>query len=239
MLRIVALNLRSGGAPRAVALTAAITAHDPDVVVLGEAYPTGHRQEVLDALSGKGLVHSLTAAGDTPQYPSGVAIASRLPLEDARQPLVSGPNRHRLLEARVRGVLVSGAYFPLNRPKVAFWRDEFLPYAASRLGERAVLLGDWNSGAHRLDEAGATLHAAREFASLSGAGWVDAWRSRNPGGREYTWYSKPWGNGFRLDHAFVSPSLAPRLLDARYDHTTRESGASDHSALVVDLQLED
>ena len=122
-LRIVALNLRSGGAPRAAALAAALAAHGPDVVVLGEAYPTGHAQAVLDALRGVGLEHRLTADGDTPRSPSAVAIASRAPL-----------------------------------------------------------------------------------------------------------------NGFRLDHAFLSPSLAPRLLGARYDHTTREGGASDHSALVVDLR---
>ena len=234
-LRIVALNLRSGGAPRVRALAAALAAHEPDIVVLGEAYPTGHPQVVLDALGEAGLVHRLTAEGDLPQDPRGVAIASRLPFDEARQPLVGGPNRQRLLEARVRGVVVGGAYFPLKGPKVEFWREEFLPYAQGRIGDPAILVGDWNSGQPYLDEAGATLYAAREFARLSEMGWVDAWRSRNPDGREFTWYSKPHGNGFRIDHAFVSPALAPHLLDARYDHSTRESGASDHSALVVDI----
>ena len=237
-LRVVALNVRSGGAPRAMALTAAIELHEPDVVVLGEAYPTGHVQVVLEALCGIGLVHQLTAEGDLPQYPRGVALASRLLLGDARQPLAGGPNRQRLLEARVGGVLVAGAYFPLKQPKVAFWRDVFLPYAESRIAEPAILIGDWNSGQPFFDEAGKTLYAAREFARLSETGWVDAWRSRNPDGREFTWYSKPWGNGFRIDHAFLSPSLAPRLLGARYDHSTRETGATDHSALVVDIALE-
>ena len=50
VLRIVALNIQSGGAPRVKALTAALSGLDPDVVVLGEAYPTGHAQVVLDAL---------------------------------------------------------------------------------------------------------------------------------------------------------------------------------------------
>jgi len=44
MLRIVALNLRYGGAPRAKALTAALATHEPDLVVLSEAYPTAHKQ---------------------------------------------------------------------------------------------------------------------------------------------------------------------------------------------------
>ena len=135
------------------------------------------------------------------------------------------------------GSLVAGAYFPLKKPKVEFWRNEFLPYAERHVAEAAILLGDWNSGQPYLDEAGATLYAAREFASLSEMGWVDAWRSTHGDGREFTWYSvKPHFNGFRIDHAFLSPSLAPRLLGARYDHSTRETGATDHSALVVDLR---
>jgi exonuclease III len=237
-LRIVALNLRYGGAPRVKAVTAALATHEPDLVVLSEAYPTAHKQVVLDALRAVGLEHRLTAESDTPQYPSAIALASRLPLEDVRQPLATGPNRQRLLEVRVGGILVAGAYFPLKKPKVEFWRNEFLPYAERHVAEAAILLGDWNSGQPYLDEAGATLYAAREFASLSEMGWVDAWRSTHGDGREFTWYSvKPHFNGFRIDHAFLSPSLAPRLLGARYDHSTRETWATDHSALVVDLRL--
>ena len=74
-LRIVALNLRSGGAPRAGALKAALAAHEPDLVVLGEAYPTGHTQVVLDSLRGVGLEHCLTAESDTPQTRAQSAIA--------------------------------------------------------------------------------------------------------------------------------------------------------------------
>ena len=70
-------------------------------------------------------------------------------------------------------------------------------------------------------------------------GWVDAWRSTHPDDREFTWLSAPpHRNGFRLDHAFISPSLTPGLLGARYDHTTREGGATDHSALVIDLRID-
>lgn len=238
ILRVVALNLRNGGAPRVKALVAALVAHQPDVVVLGEAYPTGHPQVILEALKRIGLVHQATAESDFPRYPLGVAITSRLPLDAAAQPLTLGPNRQRILEVRLRDVVVCGAYFPLNKPKVEFWREEFLPYARSRLDAPAILVGDWNSGQPYLDEAGSTLHGAREFAQLSEMGWVDAWRSRNPDKREFTWYSAPpYLSGFRLDHAFVSPSLAPRVLNARYDHTTRQSGATDHSAMVVDLDV--
>jgi exonuclease III len=233
--RLVALNARGGGGRRAASIAAALAAHAPDVVVIGEAYPDGPKgQRLRDALAEVGLHEQAVAASDSPDVPNGVLLASRRPLAEARQPLAAGPNRQRILEARVDGLLISAAYFPLGRPKVAFWRDEFLPYAASRLDEAVVMAGDWNSGSHYLDERGATLYAAAEFASLAASGWHDAWRSLHADGREYSWYSNR-GNGFRLDHAFVSPTLCPRLLGARYDHTTRETKVSDHSALVVEL----
>ena len=233
--RMVALNACGGGGRRAASIAAALAAHEPDAVVIGEAYPDGPKgQRLRDSLAAVGLDQQAVAVSDSPDVPNAVLLASRRPLAEVRQPLAAGPNRQRILEARVDGVLVSGAYFPLNRPKVAFWRDEFLPYAASRLDEAVVMAGDWNSGAHYIDEGGATLYASTEFASLAACGWRDAWRSLHADGREYTWYSNR-GNGFRLDHAFVSPSLCPRLLAARYDHTTRETKVSDHSALVVEL----
>ena len=52
---------------------------------------------------------------------------------------------------------------------------------------------------------------------------------------EFTWFSHR-SRGFRLDHAFLSPACAPRLRAAWFDHTVRETGATDHSALIVDLQ---
>ena len=142
-----------------------------------------------------------------------------------------------MLEVDVAGLTLGAVYFPLGKPKVAFWRDEFLPYAASRIERPCVLIGDWNSGRHYLDEAGATLYGAAEFEAMTGAGWTDAWRSLRPDAREYTWYSN-YGNGFRLDHAFLSPSLAPRLVSSTYRHETRAHGVTDHSALVVELAAE-
>ena len=41
--------------------------------------------------------------------------------------------------------------------------------------------------------------------------------------------------GYRIDHAFVSPVLLPRLRACRYSHEERLAGASDHSMLVVEF----
>jgi exodeoxyribonuclease-3 len=233
-VRIVALNIQSGGARRSSVIASALSELDPDVVVLGEAYPSGHAQAVLDGLRSFGLKHQATASSSYPKVANAVVLASRLPLADVHQPM-TGLNGQRVLEAFVGGLLVNGAYFPLGQPKVAFWRDEFLPYAYERLSADAILLGDWNSGSHYSDEAGATLHGAPEFATMTAMGWCDAWRTSHPTDREFTWFSHA-GNGFRLDHAFVSPSLASRVTSAAYIHGIRERGVSDHSALVVEVE---
>jgi exonuclease III len=70
---------------------------------------------------------------------------------------------------------------------------------------------------------------------LLGAGWTDGWRHLNGQRREYTWYSHH-GNGFRIDHTFLSPSALPRLKAARYDHAPRRRKVSDHSMLWVEIE---
>ena len=73
------------------------------------------------------------------------------------------------------------------------------------------------------------------FDCLLASGWTDAWRALHPDVREFTWYNRRSGNGFRIDHALLSPVLVPRLLTAEHLHGTRTSGATDHSGLLVEL----
>jgi exodeoxyribonuclease III len=234
-VRVVALNIQHGGGRRTQAISDALLAATPDVVVLSEFHVGPGGSRLLEQLFEAGLTEHAQAKPSSIEYPNTVAIASRLPLGNVQSPLGNSANRHRVLEVDVAGFTLGAVYFPLGKPKLAFWRDEFLPYAASRIGRPSLLIGDWNSGRHYLDESGATLHAAREFEAMTEAGWVDAWRSLRPDGREYTWYSTH-GNGFRLDHAFLSPPLAPRLESAAYRHETRRSGITDHSAMDIELE---
>jgi hypothetical protein len=77
----------------------------------------------------------------------------------------------------------------------------------------------------RLDETGRTFICAEHFGRLSTLGWTDVWRHDHPGITAYTWYSKlkggARGNGFRLDHAFATPCLVPRITSCRYSHVER------------------
>ena len=117
--------------------------------------------------------------------------------------------------------------------KTSFW-NAVLQAAHNRLAEPFLFIGDFNTGAPFTDEVGNTFACAEHFAKLSAFGWTDMWRHYNRETREGTWYSSK-GNGFRLDHAFASPSLRPRIASCRYSHVEREAKVSDHSILIVEV----
>jgi exonuclease III len=71
---------------------------------------------------------------------------------------------------------------------------------------------------------------------IEAIGFCDLWRRRYPDGREFSWYSTR-RNGFRIDHAFLSPALAARAGEVRYSHEERLSGLSDHSPLILDFDM--
>jgi exonuclease III len=76
----------------------------------------------------------------------------------------------------------------------------------------------------------------KQFEDLLAQGWIDAWRSRFPEAREFTWLSPGYKNGFRLDHAFVSPSLNKRVTEVCYSHREREEKITDHSVMLIELK---
>ncbi len=98
----------------------------------------------------------------------------------------------------------------------------------------ALAIGDFNTCRAYVDEPGAIDGTAYFMDSMAAIGFSDVWRHRYPDGREFSWYSHR-GNGFRIDHAFLSPSLAARAGVVRYSHEERLAGLSDHSVLLLDL----
>ena len=101
-------------------------------------------------------------------------------------------------------------------------------------GARTLAVGDFNTCRPYLDEAGAIDRTAHYMDKLDEIAFCDLWRRRNPELREYSWFSTR-GNGFRIDHAFLSDALAARAGIIRYSHDERLAGLSDHSPLILDL----
>lgn len=88
------------------------------------------------------------------------------------------------------------------------------------------------------------------MSALRSAGWVDVWHALHPGVRPPpSWWEPSTGNGFRLDHAFLSPCSPPALAieyprEVNGVPTTRGGARksvgeipllSDHVPVVVDL----
>ena len=221
--------MHGGGARRLPAIILDLIEHDADVMVVTE-YRTTTGGQLRGILADHGWEHQ--ACGDPGPRRNGVLIASRTPVR------VCGPSNRLLLEVElpVLELTLVGLHIPCGSGSTArncLWKGVLRRARACAEGA-CVLLGDFNTGRHRLDERGATFRQTANLGRLSALGYVDAWRASNPEGRDSSWVSRG-GNGFRIDHAFVSGPLAARLRGAWYSHQGRRAGLSDHASLVFSL----
>lgn len=241
-MRLLSWNIQSGGGARIPRIVEEISAYDPDVIAVTE-FRAGLGVALYAAMKEIGLpdVETTNPTGNR----DGIAVFSRTPMRRKPSP-VPDCWLHIDLPEHGFGVGVlrimaagSSAKAPATIAKTRFW-DSVLQAAEHRLREPIMLVGDWNTGAHRLDEVGKTFICSEHFAELSAMGWTDLWRHHNPGVTEYTWHSKFKGgarrNGFRVDHAFATPSLLSRISACRYSHGERDAGVSDHSMVIVEVE---
>lgn len=64
----------------------------------------------------------------------------------------------------------------------------------------------------------------------------DAFRKLHPITHEYSWVGRT-GDGYRYDHCFVSENLLTNIKKCFYLHEPREIRLSDHSAIIIELEL--
>jgi len=191
----------------------------------------------------------------------GVAILSRSePPVEVRRGLPGDADdlQARYLEADVAGLRIASVYLPNGNPtgspnfeyKLA-WFERLLLHAHTLMqsGLPVILAGDfnvvptnadiYNAGTWRFD---AVLQPETRalHAQLMAQGWVDATRALHPRERIYTFWVNDFAfrrnAGFRMDFLLLSPSLAPRLLQAEVDteHRGREK-PSDHAPVWIRL----
>lgn len=258
-MRILHWNiLHGGGSRRMPEIVLALLAHKPDVVVLTE-YRITIGGQIRGVLGDHGLSHQLSS--DPPKGKNGIVIASRSPLRHVSTPADLPAALHpRWLDAAIAidgaetgELLLTGVHIPDDSrpsPKAAFWR-QMLTLAEKRCAQLHLFIGDFNTGRHRLDEAGATFGCTGLLGAVCTLGYADAFRHFHPERREWTWLpptgdrAKPANTGtfappmagFRIDSALVSGPLVPCLRAAFYSHSERETAVSDHSAMLVDLEI--
>ncbi|MFZ4480999.1 MAG: exodeoxyribonuclease III [Rhodoferax sp.] len=241
-MRIATQNLNWGGEPTAPGcdgeprlqrLVPWLSKIDADILVLTEFKSGALEDELKALLADAGYPYLLSHPQDP--FKLGTAIASRQPSSVAELPIQSTSELWRSIGVCVDGVDVFGFYFPLKEPKQLYW-DWLLANAEKLRDRNVVLLGDFNTGKTRVDEAGETFDCQDKHEALEEMGFIDTWRAANPTGREYTWYSS-YGNGFRLDYIWASPPLAPFIQRVWHEHEGRSARYSDHSAVIADLSV--
>jgi exonuclease III len=218
-------------------IVAAINGYSPDVVVLNE----------VRARTASTLCAQLSDAGlafrehtNPARFESGTLVAARTPLRRLPRRGPSKLLQHGLLEVELANECVIGAvYGPMVTSKHRPFWNRLVRHATTHVGASYLLIGDFNTCEAGVDAYKTPLAGSDQFVAIREAGCVDLWRRTNSA-MEYTWFSFGRGgvtlNGFRIDHALASPSLANRVTGCRYSHVERENRLSDHSLLVLDVQ---
>ena len=230
----------------------------PDVVCLQETKLADEALAQLlgDALSDRG--YELAAHGEA-QW-NGVAILSRVGLDDVETGLANGPGfphpEARAVAATCDGVRVHSVYVPNGRvPDSDHYQYKLAWLAALRdvvaAGpEATVVCGDMNIAPTDADvfdpdayigETHVTPSERDALAALQAVGLHDVVRDRWPDERVFTYWDYRAGMfhqdmGMRIDLILAGDPVAGRVRAAWVDrHARKGSGPSDHAPVIVDL----
>lgn len=195
---------------------------------------------------------------------NGVAILSKLPLEDVTRGLPGDDTdeQARYIEATVVGdqaVRICGLYLPNGNPvpgpKYDYkltWMDRLRARAETLLAEEIPFLmaGDYNiipqpeDAAHPNDWTEDALFRPESrdaWRKLLNLGLTEAFRARNPAPEHYTFWDFQRGawqrnDGIRIDHFLLSPECADLLTDCQIDKEVRgRERPSDHVPIWINL----
>jgi exodeoxyribonuclease-3 len=235
-MRILILNVRHGGGSRAQSIAEWCLGINPDFLVLTEWRDNAAGRVIRDALEPNGFRHAASATR-SPRT-NGVFVMAKTPVTSHRATPVESPAGELLLVTLQSGVHVLGCYFPQSMQKAPFF-SRAAEFGVALKNTPFLLVGDLNTGRNDVDRTkrGVKFALEDDFISLSRAtGLVDLWRQEH-GERALEWSWLTAKNGFRIDHAFGNQALLDRFLvaDCRYDHSPRNLGLSDHSAMVLVL----
>jgi exodeoxyribonuclease III len=257
-MKLATFNI-NGIKARIDALPAWLAEANPDAVCLQEikSVDEGFPREIFEDLGYRVETHGQKGF-------NGVAILSKLPLEDVTRGLPGDPSdeQARWIEATVigiRAVRLCGLYLPNGNPAPGPKYDYKLAWMARMearardllaLEEPFVMAGDYNVIPQAADAAKPeawvedalflpeTRAAYRRILNL---GFTEAFRTRHPEPGHYSFWDYQAGawernNGIRIDHLLLSPQAADLLRDAKIDKDVRAGEKpSDHVPVWIEL----
>jgi exodeoxyribonuclease III len=222
--------------------------HEPDCVVLSEFRDNPVGRIVRQRFGGAGLA---CQAHSSHRGSNGVLLAAHREFRAIENPFGLDDDDYpgAILEGAFADLRLFGVYLPgqdRKRPHLRCLISTAQHF--NEAGVAALCIGDFNSGRNETDieRNVGSARLADEFSTADAYAeleryWTEAWLYCNPGRSEFSWYPfrvaerAQRKKGWRIDKAFVSPALLPRLRSATYDHGFRTERLSDHSALIVEV----
>ena len=260
-MKIASFNI-NGIKARIEALTRWFSEAQPDVVVLqeiksvDEGFPRAHFED---------MGYNVETHGQ--KSFNGVAILSKLPLEDVTRGLPGDDSdeQARWIEATVTGeahsVRICGLYLPNGNPcpgpkydyKLA-WMERLEARARQLMEDEmpALMAGDYNVIPQAEDAAKPESwtedalyrpETRAAFRRILNLGFTEAFRARTQGPGHYSFWDYQAGawqrnNGIRIDHFLLTPACADLMTDCQIDRDVRAGDKpSDHVPIWVDLAL--
>lgn len=257
-MKIATFNI-NGIKARIAALPDWLKEAQPDVALLQEikSVDEGFPREVFEDMGYNVETHGQKSF-------NGVAILSKLPLEDVTRGLPGDDSdeQARWIEATVIGkqaIRICGLYLPNGNPapgpkydyKLA-WMERLQKRAEALLAQEMPFLmaGDYNiitqdEDARRpevwQEDALARPESRAAYRRLLNLGLTEAFRARVHGPEHYSFWDYQAGawnkdDGIRIDHFLLSPAVADILLDCQIDkHVRAGEKPSDHVPVWVEL----
>lgn len=259
-MKIATFNI-NGVKARINALTDWLKESAPDVALLQEikSVDEGFPREIIEDLGYTVETHGQKGF-------NGVAILSKLPLEDVTRGLPGDDTdeQARWIEATVIGdtqaVRVCGLYLPNGNPvpgpkydyKLA-WMERLYTRGQALMADEmpALMAGDYNIIAQPEDakrpevwteDALFRPESRAAFRKVVNLGFTEAFRSRTHGPGHYSFWDYQAGawekdNGIRIDHFLLTPQCADLLTDCWIEKEVRgREKPSDHVPVWVDLK---
>ncbi|WP_170382910.1 exodeoxyribonuclease III [Ruegeria atlantica] len=259
-MKIATFNI-NGIKARAEALPRWLDEAQPDVVLLQEikSIDENFPREMFEERGYNVETHGQKSF-------NGVAILSKLPLEDVSRGLPGDEDdkQARWIEATVIGkqaLRICGLYLPNGNPvpgpkydyKLA-WMERLYQRARDLMAaeEPALMAGDYNiipqaEDAARPDawreDALFRPESRAAFRKILNLGFTEAFRARTRGPGHYSFWDYQAGawnknDGIRIDHFLLTPQAADLMRDCQIDAAVRgHEKPSDHVPVWIDLDL--
>ena len=226
-------NIRHGGGKRVKEIVNVLKDNiNSDVFILTEFRNNNNKEAIETSFKVLGFNNIYSTKADSKTNSVLIASKDQYKVEMFDQ---LKEHKQRVIKISSNKLSIYGCYFPQKKLKKEVF-EFLLNEIKKNKSENIIIVGDFNTGKHFLDEKGSSFYCSEYLFEFERKGMVDAWRFINDNKKEYSWYSNV-GNGFRIDHVFLKESLKKNIVDCYYKHSYRENNISDHSLLKLFINL--